>query len=35
MCPAGVMACGQGGIDPVLCPPGTVCANGCCLLLIP
>ncbi|HEY2901125.1 MAG TPA: hypothetical protein VGL59_11150 [Polyangia bacterium] len=35
MCPAGVMACGQGGIDPVSCPDGTVCANGCCLTLIP
>jgi hypothetical protein len=35
MCPAGAMACGQGGIDPVSCPAGTVCANGCCLMLIP
>lgn len=34
-CPAGVMACGAGGIDPVSCPAGTVCANGCCLQQIP
>jgi hypothetical protein len=30
-CPAGTMACGSGGVDPVSCPSGTVCANGCCL----
>lgn len=31
MCPKGSMACGQGGIDPMLCPTGTTCANGCCI----
>jgi hypothetical protein len=30
-CPSGYPACGSGGIDPVSCPSGTVCANGCCL----
>ena len=30
-CPAGIMACGAGGVDPLQCPSGTVCANGCCL----
>jgi hypothetical protein len=35
MCPAGVAACGPGGIDPANCPAGTVCANGCCLNIIP
>jgi hypothetical protein len=35
MCPTGIMSCGQGGIDPASCPGGTVCANGCCLTLIP
>jgi hypothetical protein len=34
-CPAGTMACGAGGIDPASCPSGTVCANGCCLPIIP
>jgi hypothetical protein len=31
MCPNGYPACGAGGIEPVSCPSGTVCANGCCL----
>jgi hypothetical protein len=35
MCPAGIASCGQGGIDPASCPSGTVCANGCCLPVIP
>jgi hypothetical protein len=35
MCPTGSAACGQTGIDPANCPPGTVCANGCCLSVIP
>jgi hypothetical protein len=35
MCPAGSTACGAGGIDPISCPAGTVCANGCCLSIIP
>jgi hypothetical protein len=30
-CPEGVAACGPGGIDPVSCPQGSACANGCCL----
>jgi hypothetical protein len=35
-CPAGEMACGLGtDIDPVSCPAGDVCANGCCSYLIP
>jgi len=34
-CPANITACGGGGIDPASCPAGTVCANGCCLNLIP
>jgi hypothetical protein len=35
MCPSGSAACGSGGIDPVRCNAGTVCANGCCIPLIP
>jgi hypothetical protein len=35
MCPTGVTACGAGGIEPASCPAGTVCANGCCLAIIP
>jgi len=27
----GNIPCGPGGIDPLLCPSGTLCANGCCL----
>jgi hypothetical protein len=34
-CPMGSMACGSGGIDPASCPSMTVCANGCCIPLIP
>ena len=34
MCPAGTEPCG-GGIDPLTCASGTVCANGCCLPIIP
>jgi hypothetical protein len=34
MCPAGTRSCG-GGIDPTPCPAGTVCANGCCLPVVP
>jgi hypothetical protein len=34
-CPPQSMACGAGGIDPASCPSGTVCANGCCLTIIP
>jgi hypothetical protein len=30
-CPEGVTTCGPGGVDPSMCPSGTVCANGCCL----
>jgi hypothetical protein len=30
-CPTGAPACGAGGIDPVSCPQGSACANGCCL----
>jgi len=35
MCPPGVMSCGSGGVDPKSCPTGTVCANGCCLTIVP
>jgi hypothetical protein len=35
MCPAGTMPCGQDAIDPASCPASTVCANGCCVPLIP
>jgi hypothetical protein len=35
MCPAGTMPCGQDAIDPGHCPATTVCANGCCVPLIP
>jgi hypothetical protein len=35
MCPTGVMSCGAGGVDPKSCPAGTVCANGCCLIIVP
>jgi hypothetical protein len=35
MCPNAMKACGGGGIDPATCPSGTVCANGCCLPIIP
>jgi hypothetical protein len=34
-CPAGAARCGTGAIDPVACPASTVCANGCCVPLIP
>jgi hypothetical protein len=34
-CPTGYPACGPGGIDPASCASGTVCANGCCLPVIP
>jgi hypothetical protein len=34
-CPMGTMRCGQDAIDPGACPPSTVCANGCCLPIIP
>src|SRR5262249_47206772 len=30
-CPGGIPACGPGGVDPSLCPSGSVCADGCCL----
>ena len=29
-----IMACGGGGIEPLSCPGGTVCANGCCLPVV-
>jgi hypothetical protein len=35
MCPAGVSACGYQGIEALSCPSGTVCANGCCLSIVP
>jgi len=35
MCPNGSMPCGQDAIDPAHCPASTVCANGCCIPLIP
>jgi len=35
MCPMGTMRCGQDAIDPAACPASTVCANGCCLPIIP
>jgi hypothetical protein len=34
-CPMGTMRCGQDAIDPAACPAATVCANGCCLPIIP
>jgi hypothetical protein len=34
-CPQNETACGPGtGIDPVACPAGTVCANGCCSYIV-
>jgi hypothetical protein len=34
-CPQGATACGPGtDVDPVSCPAGTVCANGCCTYLV-
>jgi hypothetical protein len=33
-CPAGVTACGPGGVAPTACPQDTVCANGCCLIFV-
>ena len=34
-CAQGATACGPGtDIDPVSCPAGTVCANGCCSYLV-
>jgi hypothetical protein len=35
MCPSGSMACGSMGSDPAGCMAGTVCANGCCIPLVP
>ncbi len=34
-CPSGTTACSSGGVDPITCPSGSVCANGCCLPYIP
>jgi hypothetical protein len=34
MCPTGYAACGFNGVDPLACPGGTVCANGCCLPIV-
>src|SRR5205823_6583177 len=34
-CPMGTVRCGQDAIDPASCPAATVCANGCCVPLIP
>jgi hypothetical protein len=35
-CPTGIPSCASpDGIEPATCPNGTVCANGCCLTLIP
>jgi len=30
-CPQGITICGPGGVDPSMCPTGTICADGCCL----
>jgi len=30
-CSEGAIPCGPGGIDPSLCPEGTVCITGCCV----
>ncbi len=30
-CPATIVYCGPGGIDPTTCPAGTYCITGCCL----
>jgi hypothetical protein len=35
VCPAGLQACGPGGIDPSQCLPGTGCVTGCCSTIIP
>ena len=35
ICPSGVMACQSNGVEPATCPSGTVCANGCCLSIVP
>ena len=34
-CPAGSMACSQDEVYRTACPSTTVCANGCCVPLIP
>jgi hypothetical protein len=34
-CPAGYTSCAAQGIEPVECPGGTVCANGCCVPVVP
>ncbi len=34
-CPAGIISCGTGGIEPGLCPSGTVCRGGCCTPFVP
>jgi hypothetical protein len=35
MCPDGLAYCGLDGVDPGSCPAATVCANGCCLPIVP
>jgi hypothetical protein len=35
ICPSGVVACQANGVEPATCPGGTVCANGCCLSIVP
>ncbi len=30
-CPGDQVVCGPGGIDPLMCPPGTFCVTGCCI----
>jgi hypothetical protein len=35
VCPEGLPYCGLNGVDPGSCPPNTVCANGCCLPVVP
>ncbi len=34
-CPSGLASCVSTGIDPVACPGGTICTNGCCVPGIP
>ncbi len=30
-CPGDQVVCGPGGVDPLMCPPGTFCVTGCCI----